>query len=201
MKRFKILAFAAMMTVFTAPAFSIVQFGANGNYISDKFSSSDSRYSGLGFGGFGRLTVGIPLLVTVAGGGYFDYGTYSGGPSTAPDTKQIRAGVEAALYLDVIGNLISLTPYARFGFGYVGNTAKTTILGTAGDMFYYGTGGHTIFGLTYKLVPMIYLFGEGGVQWSTLTASVPDALKTYSNLFPDITSQGWRASLGVMLWI
>lgn len=200
MKKLRILAISLLILGATAPAFSIVQFGAQGNYINDTFSNG-GKNSGVGFGGFGRLTVGIPLLITVAGGGYFDYGTLTSNTTGGSDAKQLRAGAEAALYLDVIGNLIGLTPYARFGFGYEGNTSTVTVGTSSADLLYYGTGGHTLFGLAYKVLPMVYLFGEGGVQWSSLKASVPDVLKTYSSSFNDITAQGWRASIGAMLWI
>ena len=52
-----------------------------------------------------------------------------------------------------------------------------------------------------KVVPMVYLFAEGGAQWSSLTASVPDALKSSGLGLSDITTTGWRASIGAMLWI
>lgn len=204
MRKIKLLAIFLTATAFTAPAFSIFQLGAQGNYVNDTFSNG-TKYSGVGFGGFARFTVGIPMLITFGAGPYFDYGSYSGGPSSSPDVKQIRAGGEIVVYADIIGNLIKVTPYARLGFGYEGNTIKTsyTVSGvsTSADAFYYGTGGHTIFGLTYKVIPMVYIFAEGGVKWSSLTASIPDALKASGLSASDLTTSGWRLSLGAMLWL
>lgn len=190
---------------FSAPAFSIAQIGVNGNYTSDKFSNG-TTFSGVGFSGFARFTAGIPLLVTFGFGPYVDYSSLSGGPSTSPDAKQLRAGGELALYLDVVGNVLGVTPYARFGYGYEGNTLKTsytavgnTVASTA-DSLYYGTGGHTLFGLTMKVLPLIYVFVEGGIQWSSLSASIPSAASAYVSA-NDLTTSGWRMSLGAMIWL
>ncbi len=204
MKKIKLLAaFAAIMT-FSAPAFSIAQIGVNGNYTSDKFSNG-TTFSGVGFSGFARFTAGIPLLVTFGFGPYVDYSSLSGGPSSSPDVKQLRAGGELAVYLDVVGNVLGLTPYARFGYGYEGNTLKTTYaisgVNATSDAFYYGTGGHTLFGLTYKVLPLIYLFAEGGIQWSSLSASLPSELKNAGVSASDLTTSGWRMSLGAMIWL
>jgi hypothetical protein len=203
MRKIKLLAIFLAATAFTAPAFSIFQLGVQGNYVNDTFSNS-AKFSGVGFGGFARFTVGIPMLITFGVGPYFDYGSYSGGPASSPDAKQIRAGGEIVVYADILGNLIGVTPYARLGFGYSGNTIKTTYtasgVSTTADSFYYGTGGHTIFGLAYKLVPLVYIFAEGGIQWSSLTASIPSAASSYVSA-SDLTTTGWRMSLGAMLWI
>lgn len=204
MKKMKLLAAFAAITAFSAPAFSIAQIGVNGNYTSDKFSNG-TTFSGVGFSGFARFTAGIPLLVTFAFGPYVDYSSLSGGPASSPDAKQLRAGGELALYLDVVGNVLGLTPYARFGYGYEGNTLKTTYsisgVNATSDAFYYGTGGHTLFGLTYKVLPLIYIFAEGGIQWSSLTASLPSELKTAGVSASDLTTSGWRMSLGAMIWL
>jgi hypothetical protein len=204
MKKIKLLAAFAAITAFSAPAFSIAQIGVNGNYTSDKFSNG-TTFSGVGFSGFARFTAGIPLLVTFGFGPYVDYGSLSGGPASSPDAKQLRAGGELAVYLDVVGNILGLTPYARFGYGYEGNTLKTTYaisgINATSDAFYYGTGGHTLFGLTYKVLPLIYLFAEGGIQWSSLTASLPSELKAAGVSASDLTTSGWRMSLGAMIWL
>ncbi|MFO1470815.1 MAG: hypothetical protein U1F27_07265 [Turneriella sp.] len=205
MKKIKLLAAFAAITAFSAPAFSIAQIGVNGNYTSDKFSNG-TTFSGVGFSGFARFTAGIPLLVTFAFGPYVDYSSLSGGPASSPDAKQLRAGGELVVYLDVVGNVLGLTPYARFGYGYEGNTLKTTYTATGNtvastaDALYYGTGGHTLFGLTYKVLPLIYLFAEGGIQWSSLTASIPSAASAYVSA-SDLTTSGWRMSLGAMIWL
>jgi hypothetical protein len=196
MKKLKLIAAMAILLGATAPAFSIAQIGVQGNYINDTFSSG-SKASGVGLGGFARFTVGIPLLITVGGGPYVDYGTLKSDQAGAADVKQLRAGAEVVVYADVIGNLIGLTPYGRFGYGYEGNTQA--VLGY--DILYYGGGGHTVFGLTMKVLPMIYVFAEGGAQWSSLKPSVPSQLSAVSSQFNEITAQGWRASLGVMIWI
>ena len=204
MKKIKLLtAFAATMA-FSAPAFSIAQIGVNGNYTSDKFSNG-TTFSGVGFSGFARFTAGIPLLVTFGFGPYVDYSSLSGGPASSPDAKQLRAGGELAVYLDVVGNVLGLTPYARFGYGYEGNTLKTTYaisgVNATSDAFYYGTGGHTLFGLTMKVLPLIYVFAEGGIQWSSLSASLPSELKNAGVSASDLTTSGWRMSLGAMIWL
>lgn len=198
MKQIKILAAFMAVTAFTAPAFSIAQIGVQGNYVSDTFSNGSSNASGTGIGGFARFTVGIPMLVTFGFGPYVDYASLTGPNSST--MKQLRAGGEIVAYADIIGNLIGLTPYGRFGWGYVGNTNPISIGNASGDVVYYGTGGHTLVGLSYKVVPMVYLFAEGGAQWSSLTASVPAALKSVGS-FGDQTTSGWRASIGAMLWI
>jgi hypothetical protein len=204
MRKIKLLAIFLTATAFTAPAFSIFQLGVQGNYINDTFSNG-TKYSGFGFGGFARFTVGIPKLITFGAGPYFDYGSYSGGTASSPDAKQIRVGGEVVLYADIIGNLIGVIPYTRLGFGYAGNTIKTAYsisgVSTSADAFYYGTGGHTIFGLTYNVAPLIYIFAEGGVQWSSLTASIPDTLKAAGFSASDLTTSGWRMSLGAMIWL
>jgi hypothetical protein len=200
MKKLKLIAAMAILLGATAPAFSIAQIGVQGNYINDTFSNG-SKESGLGVGGFARFTVGLPMLVTFGFGPYIDYTTLKSDKAGLADSKQVRVGGELVAYLDIVGNLIGLTPYGRFGFGYEGNSRSVTIASTTGDVLYYGTGGHTIFGLTMKVVPMVYVFAEGGAQWSSLTASVPDALKTNGLSLSDITTTGWRASIGAMLWI
>lgn len=200
MKKIKIIAMFAALTAFSAPAFSIAQIGVQGNYINDTFSSG-TKETGFGVGGFARFTVGLPMLVTFGFGPYIDYTTLKSDKTGLADQKQARIGGELVVYADIIGNLIGLTPYGRFGFGYEGNSRSLTVGTTTGDILYYGTGGHTIFGLTMKVVPMVYVFAEGGAQWSSLTASVPDALKTSGLPFGDITTTGWRASIGAMLWI
>lgn len=190
---------------FTAPAFSIVQLGVQGNYASDTWSNG-SKYSGAGFGGFARFTAGIPMLVTLGFGPYVDYASLSGGPSASPNATQVRVGGELAVYLDVVGHAIGFTPYVRFGYGYAGNTANTTytVTGTTtatANAFYYGTSGHTLFGLSYKVLPLIHLFAEGGIQWSSLTASIPQVLSNAGVSTSDITTSGWRASIGAMVWL
>lgn len=206
MKKLKLLAAFAAVFAFATPAFSIVQLGVQGNYTSDKFSSG-TTYSGVGFGSFARFTVGIPLLITFGAGPYLDYGSLSGGPSGSPDTKQLRVGGEVVVYADIIGNVLGVTPYARFGFGYEGNTVKTTytVSGTAAtatsDALYYGTGGHTLFGLTMKVLPLVYVFAEGGVQWSSLSPSLPSELKNAGVTASDLTTSGWRMSIGAMIWL
>jgi hypothetical protein len=200
MKKIKIIAVLAALTAFSAPAFSIAQIGVQGNYTNDTFSNG-AKYSGFGFGGFARFTVGIPMLITFGAGPYIDYGSLSGGPSDRPDAKQIRAGGELVVYADIIGNVLGVTPHARFGYGYQGNAMKVTYtLGAQSviaDGLYYGTGGHTLFGLTMKVLPLVYLFAEGGVQWSSQTTS--SELKAAG--LTDITTSGWRASLGAMIWL
>ena len=200
MKKINIIAMFAAVTAFSAPAFSIAQIGVQGNYINDTFSSG-SKGTGFGLGGFARFTVGLPMLVTFGFGPYIDYTTLKIDKTGAADQKQVRVGGDLVVYADIIGNLIGLTPYGRFGFGYEGNTSSVTAGTLTGDVLYYGTGGHTIFGLTVKVVPLVYVFAEGGAQWSSLTASVPDALKNAGLGFSDITTTGWRASIGAMLWI
>ncbi len=209
----KIIIFAAVFSLST-PAFSIVQIGAQGNYSSISYAQSTStgldtqKYSGVSFGGFAHFTAGIPLLITFAVGPYIDYGTLtkSGGSSVNGDMKNMRVGGELALYLDIVGNLIGLTPYARIGFGYEGNTVKTayTVTGTSvsatADAFYYGTSGHTMFGATIKLFPLVYVFAEGGPVWNSLKASIPSELANTVSA-TDIASAGWRASLGAMIWL
>lgn len=200
MKKIKIIAVFAALTAFSAPAFSIAQIGVQGNYINDTFSSG-GKGTGFGLGGFARFTVGLPMLVTFGFGPYIDYTTLKSDQAGSTDQKQVRVGGDLVVYADIVESLIGLTPYGRFGFGYEGNTQSVTIGPVTGDVVYYGTGGHTVFGLTLKVVPMVYVFAEGGAQWSSLTASVPDALKTSGFSPPDITTSGWRASLGAMLWI
>ncbi|MCS6972393.1 MAG: hypothetical protein NZL89_05140 [Leptospiraceae bacterium] len=195
---------AWLLLVAAAPVHAIVQLGVQGNYVSDKFSSG-SRESGFGFGGYGRFTLGIPLLLTFGAGLYADFATLKSDVAGQNDSRQLRAGGELAVYLDVIGNVIGFIPHARFGFGYVGNTRTVTVSSgagqVAGDVVYYGTGGHSIFGLTKQIVPLVYLFAEGGLQWSSLTPAIPTALKNAGLTLSDITTSGWRASLGAMLWI
>ncbi|MBV6493283.1 MAG: hypothetical protein LDLANPLL_01299 [Turneriella sp.] len=209
MKKIKLtLAFLAM-GLFTAPAFSIFQLGVQGNYQSVSYEQGSSnpktKYAGTGFGGFARFTVGLPMLVTFGAGPYFDYASLSGGPSASPSTKHLRAGGELVVYADIIGNLISLTPYVRFGYGYEGNTAKTEYMASGvsktDDAVYYGLGGHTIFGLTYKIIPTLYVFAEGGIQWASLKAAIPDTMKNAGVSAADMNSSGWRISLGAMLWL
>ncbi|MFO1526891.1 MAG: hypothetical protein U1F16_13070 [Turneriella sp.] len=200
MKKLKLLAAFAAVFAFATPAFSIVQMGAQGNYISESFSSG-TKYSGVGFGAFARFTVGIPMLITFGAGPYVDYGSLSGGPSTSPDAKQLRAGGEVVVYADIIGNVLGVTPYARFGYGYTGHSLKVTYSAAGqsviADGLYYGTGGHTIFGLTMKVLPLVYVFAEGGVQWSSQTTS--SELKSAG--LGDLTTSGWRMSLGAMIWL
>lgn len=196
MKKIKLLAAFAVTMAFSAPAFSIAQIGVQGNYVSDTFSGG-TKYSGTGFAGFARFTVGLPMLVTFGIGPYVEYASLSA--TDKPAVSQIRVGGELVAYADIIGNLIGLTPYGRFGWGYTGNSSTITYGGVTGTSLYYGTGGHTIFGLSYKVLPLVYLFAEGGAQWSSLTASVPDAIKPLG--FPDQTTTGWRASIGAMIWL
>jgi hypothetical protein len=209
MKKLKLIAAMAIVMGATAPAFSIIQVGAQGNYSSFSYAqgTDTQKYSGLGFGAFARFTAGLPLLVTFAAGPYLDYGTLTkaSGSAANGDMKNLRVGGEIALYLDVIGNLIGVTPYGRIGFGYEGNTVKTSYLvsGVAtatADAFYYGTSGHTIFGVTIKVLPLIYIFAEGGPTWNSLKASIPSELASTVTA-SDINSTGWRASLGAMIWL
>jgi hypothetical protein len=200
MKKIKIIAAFAALTAFSAPAFSIAQIGVQGNYINDTFSSG-SKETGFGVGGFARFTVGLPMLVTFGFGPYIDYTTLKSDKSNLADQKQVRIGGDLVVYADIIGNLIGVTPYGRFGFGYEGNSRSVTVGTATGDILYYGTGGHTVFGLTMNVVPLVYVFAEGGAQWSSLTASVPDVLKTSGLSLSDITTSGWRASLGAMIWL
>lgn len=139
------------------------------------------------------------MLVTFGFGPYVDYASISVSGGNA--ITQFRVGGELVAYADIIGNLIGLTPYGRFGWGYSGNSQSVTIASVTANTLYYGTGGHTLFGLSYKVIPMVYLFAEAGAQWSSLTASVPDSLKAYSSSFSDQTTSGWRVSLGAMLWL
>jgi hypothetical protein len=201
MKKIKIIAVFAALTAFSAPAFSIAQIGVQGNYTNLSFEQSGSanKYSGTGFGGFARFTVGIPLLITFGAGPYIDYATLTGGPSTSPESKNLRVGGELVVYADVIGNLIGVTPYGRFGYGYEGNTINTTVANVTYSGVYYGGSGHTLFGLTLKVLPLIYVFAEGGPQWSTL--NVPGNLKDAGFTAADVTTTGWRASLGAMIWL
>lgn len=189
MKKIKLLTVFIAATALSAPAFSIAQLGVQGNYqnVTYKQATSDS-YSGFGFGVVGRFTAGIPLLITFAAGPYMDFGTLT--KTGAGDISQLRVGGEVALYADVVGNLIGLTPYARFGYGYENNSAKNSTGTTTTS--YSGGGGHTIFGLTLKVVPLIYVFAEGGAQWSSVSASAANS---------DISTSGWRASLGAMVWL
>ncbi|MBN8221784.1 MAG: hypothetical protein J0L53_12730 [Spirochaetes bacterium] len=198
MKKIKLLAIFVAATALSAPAFSIAQIGVQGNYVSDSFSGG-TKPSGFGVGGFARFTVGIPMLVTFGFGPYVDYASISVSGGNA--VTQFRVGGELVAYADIIGNLIGLTPYGRFGWGYSGNSQSVTIASVTANTLYYGTGGHTLFGLSYKVIPMVYLFAEAGAQWSSLTASVPDSLKAYSSSFSDQTTSGWRVSLGAMLWL
>lgn len=208
MRKFKLWTAAAMLTAFSAPAYSIIQVGGQGNYSSISYAqgTDTQKYSGFGFGAFARFTAGIPLLVTFAAGPYLDYGTLTKGSGTANngDMKNLRVGGEVAVYLDVIGNVIGVTPYGRLGFGYEGNTVKTSymISGVAAtaDAFYYGTSGHTIFGLTMKVLPLVYIFAEGGPVWNSLKAQIPSELASTVSA-SDINSTGWRASLGAMIWL
>lgn len=201
MKKLKLLAALVAVTAFSAPAFSIAQIGVQGNYngLSMEQSNITNKYSGLGFGAFARFTVGLPLLVTFGFGPYVDYASLSNGPKGAADAKNLRAGGELVVYADVVGNLIGLTPYARFGYGYEGNTLKVTntITNTVVEGVYYGSSTHTIFGLTMKVIPLVYLFAEGGATWSKQSA--PDSLKSLG--YADINTSGWRASVGVMIWL
>lgn len=209
MKKITLMALVAALVVSTAPAFSIVQLGAQGNYSSISYAQGfdTQKYGGVGFGAFARFTAGIPLLVTFAAGPYLDYATLtkSSGSAANGDMKNLRAGGEVAIYLDVLGNVLGVTPYGRLGFGYEGNTVKTTytVTGTitaTADAFYYGTSGHTMFGLTLKLIPLVYLFAEGGPIWNSLKAKLPSELNNVVSA-SDINSAGWRASLGAMIWI
>jgi hypothetical protein len=208
-KKIKIIAVFTAVSAFTAPAFSIVQVGAQGNYSSISYAQGldTQKYAGMGFGAYARFTAGIPLLVTFAAGPYLDYATLtksSGSPANG-DMKNLRAGGEVAIYLDVLGNVIGVTPYGRIGFGYEGNTVKTTytVTGTVtatADAFYYGTSGHTIFGLTLKVLPLIYIYAEGGPLWNSLKAQIPAELSSTISA-SDVNSTGWRASLGAMIWL
>lgn len=208
MKKLKLLAVFAALTAFTAPAFSIIQVGGQGNYSSISYAqgTDTQKYGGFGFGAFARFTAGIPLLVTFAAGPYLDYGTLtkSSGTANNGDLKNLRVGGEVAVYLDVLGNLIGVTPYGRLGFGYEGNTVKTAYqisgVTASADAFYYGTSGHTIFGLTMKVLPLIYIFAEGGPIWNSLKAQIPSELASTVSA-SDINSTGWRASLGAMIWL
>lgn len=189
MKKIKLLTVFIAATALSAPAFSIAQLGVQGNYqnVTYKTSASSDAYSGFGFGVIGRFTAGIPLLITFAAGPFMDFATLT--KTNAGDISQLRVGAEIALYADVVGNVIGLTPYVRFGYGYENNSAKATTTTVASS--YSGSGGHTIFGLTLKVVPLIYVFAEGGAQWSTVSATGGS----------DISTSGWRASLGAMVWL
>lgn len=189
------------MLVCTAPTFTIAQIGVQGNYTSLSFEQGgiSNKYGGTGVGGFARFTVGIPLLITFGVGPYVDYATLTGGPSAAPESKHLRVGGELVVYADVIGNVIGVTPYGRFGYGYEGNTISTTVNNITYTGLYYGGSGHTLLGLTLKVLPLIYVFAEGGPQWSNL--SVPSNLKDAGFSSADVTTTGWRASLGAMIWI
>ncbi|AFM10894.1 hypothetical protein [Turneriella parva] len=203
MKKLKLIAIMAVLLGAAAPAFSIAQLGVQGNYTSLTFDSSTSsgsvsnKYSGVGFGAFARFTAGIPLLITFGAGPFMDYGTIKGGPATAPESTHLRVGGELVVYADVVGNIIGVVPYGRFGYGYEGNSTKTTIGTVTTDYLYYGSTGHTLFGLTLKVLPLIYVFAEGGIQWSSLT--VPSEIKALG--VSDVSTTGWRASIGAMLWI
>lgn len=201
MKKIKTIAVIALLTAGSAPAFSIAQIGVQGNYTNLSFeqSGSSNKYSGTGFGGFARFTVGIPLIITFGAGPYIDYAALTGGPSAAPESKHLRVGGELVVYADVVGNVIGVTPYGRFGYGYEGNTINTTVSNVTYSGVYYGGSGHTLFGLTLKVLPLIYVFAEGGLQWSKL--SVPNDLKNIGFPSEDVTTSGWRASLGAMIWL
>jgi hypothetical protein len=210
MRKLKLMVVFATATAFTAPAFSIIQVGGQGNYSSLSYAqgADTQKYSGFGFGAFARFTAGIPLLITFGAGPYLDYGTLtkSSGSAANGDMKNLRAGGEVVIYLDVVGNLIGVTPYARFGFGYEGNTVKTTytVTNTAttatADAFYYGTSTHMNFGLTMKVFPLVYIFAEGGLITNSLKASIPSELSSTVSA-SDINSTGWRMSLGAMIWL
>ncbi len=189
MRKIKLLAIFTLATAFTAPAFSVAQLGVQGNYqnVTFKPSSGSLGYSGFGFGAVGRFTAGIPLLITFAAGPYMDFATLTTSTAGNGDISHLRVGGEIAIYADVIGNVTGgFTPYARFGYGYENNSVKGTTTTTS----YSGSGGHTIVGVSKSLVPLVHVFVEGGAQWSSLSASGTD-----------LTTSGYRLSLGAMIWL
>jgi hypothetical protein len=66
----------------------------------------------------------------------------------------------------VIGNLIGLTPYGRFGYGYEGNSRSVTI--AVNDRLRYSVLRRQAvtrsFGLTMKVLPMVSTFSPKAVH-------------------------------------
>ena len=189
----------------TSASYGIVQAGVQMNYNSYLLAgnSQAARYTGFTYGGFGRITMGIPLIVTFGIGGYVDAGTLA---KDSTELSLLRAGGELVLYLDIVEKIIGITPYARVGFGYEGFKIPTTyaIAGTtttaSADAIYRGTSTHTLIGLNKNLFPAVNIFLEGGLVANNLTAYIPSALSGTVTA-ADITTTGWRVSLGAMLWI
>jgi len=189
----------------TSASYGIVQAGVQMNYNSYLLAgnSQAARYAGFTYGGFGRITMGIPLVLTFGIGGYVDAGTLA---KDSVDLTLLRAGGELVLYLDLIDKLIGITPYARVGFGYEGYKIPTAyvVTGTtttaSADAVYRGTSTHTLLGINKNLFPAVNIFLEGGLVANSLSAYIPTALNGTVTA-SDITTTGWRVSLGAMLWI
>jgi hypothetical protein len=196
MKKIKLLLLACSL-IYTVQASAIVQLGAQGNYnsVSTVQSGAAQNISGFSYGFFAHLTFGIPLVFTVGGGPFADFGTLKSDASGAGDITQLRAGVQGFVMLDFIP---IINPYLKAGVGYEGLSYKTTLLGVNYELPYKGTTYHTVVGFAYNLVPLIYAYAEGGYTGATLEATLPTGLGTGNS---EIVTSGWRASVGVMLYL
>lgn len=183
--------------VLTFQAGAIVQAGAQGNYssVSTVQSGTTQNISGPSYGFFAHLTFGIPLVFTVGGGPFVDLGKLKSDGSGSGDIDQMRAGAQAFVMLDFIP---VLSPYIKAGVGYESLKYRQSVLGVSYELPYTGTTYHTVIGAAYKLVPLIYAYGEGGYTGATLDATLPTALGTGKS---EIVTSGWRFSLGIMLYI
>lgn len=152
------------------------QLGAEGQYANFKYTDlgTEQKYSALSVGGALRLFWQIPNAVTLAAGPYFDAGSAGNISGTAnyADIRILHVGGELAVFADRIASIIYVNPYLRAGYGYEQVAVKAT-----GIEIFHGAAFHALGGISCKIFPWVHAYIDAG-----------------------ITSSGWRAALGTMIW-
>lgn len=197
-------AVAATVLLAISPAHAIFQAGAQAGQTKVTVKDTkDNDFSGLSYGAFARLTFGIPMVLTIGAGPFAQFGTlaYDGDQTGVKDLTMVKAGAEVIGMLDLVP---VVTPYAKLGFAYQGykQDFDYTVGGqtTTYSLAYTGTSTEMTIGAAYKIIPLIYAFGEYSLTTGKIDSEVPDAVKA---VFPEKSydTSGYNVSLGVMLYI
>jgi len=157
-------------------AHGFFQLAVDGGYSNMKFteSAAEQNFYATTASATLRFFYDFPGVMTIAIGPYLDAGTglKASGTATYNEMKIYHAGGEFALFADRLAQLIAINPYVRAGYGYEEFAQKVT-----GATILATKSFHAVGGFSYKIFPWVHLYADAG-----------------------ITSTGWRAALGSMIW-